>query len=109
MQGTFTIKGSSPMGKPTAILNATEKEWRISLTTSSGAKVKSVKHGLIRFKVKNVGVLSHNFVITKHQSILVKPGRRAVLNVNLKRGRYRYICSIAGHAANGMKGILVVT
>jgi uncharacterized cupredoxin-like copper-binding protein len=109
MQGTFTIKGSSPTAKPTAILNAAEKEWRINLTTSTGAKVKFVKRGLIRFKVKNVGVLSHNFVIAKHQSILVKPGRRAVLDVRLKHGRYRYMCSIAGHAAKGMKGVLVVT
>jgi uncharacterized cupredoxin-like copper-binding protein len=109
MQGTFTIKGSSATGKPTAILSATEKEWRITLTTSTGAKVKSVKRGVIRFKVKNVGVLPHNFVIAKHQTILVKPGRRAVLNVSLKRGRYRYVCSIAGHAAKGMKGVLVVT
>jgi uncharacterized cupredoxin-like copper-binding protein len=109
MQGTFTIKGSSATVKPTAILTATEKEWRINLTTSTGAKVKSVRRGLIRFKVRNLGVLPHNFVIAKHQTILVKPGGRAVLNVSLKRGRYRYICSIAGHAAQGMKGVLVVT
>jgi uncharacterized cupredoxin-like copper-binding protein len=109
MQGTFTIKGSPQTGKPTAVLNATEKEWKISLSTSTGAKVKSVRHGLIRFKVRNLGVLPHNFVIARHQTILITRGRRAVLDVTLKRGRYRYVCSIAGHAAKGMKGMLVVT
>lgn len=109
MQGTFTIRGSSRTGKPTAILDANEKEWKITLRTSTGAKVKSVKHGVIRFRVTNTGVLPHNFVIAKHQTILVKHGRTAVLDVTVRRGRYRYFCSIAGHAAKGMKGVLVVT
>lgn len=109
MQGTFTIKGSPRRGKPTSILSATEKEWKISLSTLTGAKVKFVRHGLIRFKVRNVGVLAHNFVIARHQTILITHGKRTVVDVTLKRGRYRYICSIAGHAAKGMKGVLVVT
>jgi uncharacterized cupredoxin-like copper-binding protein len=109
MQGTFTIKGAQRSGRPTSVLNATETEWKISLSTSTGAKVKSVRHGLIRFKVRNVGVLGHNFVIARHQTILITHGNRAVLDVTLKRGRYTYICSIAGHAAKGMKGSLIVT
>jgi uncharacterized cupredoxin-like copper-binding protein len=109
MQGTFTIRGPSRTGKPTAILNATEKEWKITLRTSTGTKATSVRHGVIRFRVKNVGVLPHNFVIAKHQTVLVTRGKRAVLDVTLKHGRYRYFCSIAGHAAKGMNGVLVVT
>jgi plastocyanin len=101
--------GSPRRGKPTSILSATEKEWKISLSTLTGAKVKFVRHGLIRFKVRNVGVLAHNFVIARHQTILITHGKRTVVDVTLKRGRYRYICSIAGHAAKGMKGVLVVT
>lgn len=109
MQGTFTIRGPSLTGKPMAILGATEKEWKITLTTPRGAKVKSVGHGVIRFRVENTGVLPHNFVIAKHQTPLIEHGKRAVLDVILKRGRYRYSCSIAGHAEKGMKGVLAVT
>jgi plastocyanin len=109
MQGTFTIRGSTGTTKPTAILNASEKEWQITLTTSTGANVKSVKHGLIRFRVKNIGRMPHNFVIARKSTLTLSRGKRAVLNVVLKRGRYRYICSVKGHAALGMKGLLVVT
>jgi uncharacterized cupredoxin-like copper-binding protein len=109
MQGTFTIKGPPHRGKPTSVLNARETEWKINLSTPTGAKVKSVRHGLIRFKVRNVGVLGHNFVIARHQTILITHAKRAVLDVTLKRGRYTYLCSIVGHAAKGMKGVLVVT
>jgi plastocyanin len=105
MQGTFRISGS----RPTAILNVSEKEWKISLTTSAGARVRSVKHGLIRFNVRNIGHVPHNFVIARHRTIVFKAGRRAVLDVFLKMGRYAYICSVKGHAALGMKGVLVVT
>ena len=109
MQGTFTISGSTDTIRPTAILNASEKEWKISLTTLAGAKVRSVKHGLIRFKVKNIGHVPHNFVIARKSTLVLGTGKRGVLNVVLKRGTYKYICSVKGHAALGMKGVLVVT
>jgi plastocyanin len=109
MQGTFTISGSTGTTRPTAILNASAKEWKIGLTTSAGARVRSVKHGLIRFKLRNSGHIPHNFVIARKSTPVLSPGKRAVLNVVLKRGRYTYICSVKGHAALGMKGVLVVT
>jgi plastocyanin len=109
MQGTFTLSGSTGTTRPTAMLNASEKEWKISLTTSAGARVRSVKHGLIRFKVRNIGHVPHNFVIARKSTPVLSPGKRAVLNVVLKRGTYKYICSVKGHVALGMKGVLVVT
>jgi plastocyanin len=109
MQGTFTITGSTGTKQPTAILNATEKEWKISLTTSAGAKVTAVKAGVIRFKVRNTGRTAHNFVIAGHQTKLLARGRRAVLDVLLRKGRrYTYLCSVKGHAKLGMTGVLVV-
>ena len=109
MQGTFTISGSTDTIRPTAILNASEKEWKISLTTLAGAKVRSVKHGLIRFKVRNIGHVPHNFVIARKSTLVLGTGKRGVLNVVLKRGTYKYICSVKGHAVLGMRGLLVVT
>lgn len=109
MQGAFTILGSTGTIKPTAVLSASEKEWKVSLTTLAGARVRSVKHGLVRFKVRNIGHVPHNFVIARKSTLVLSPGKRAVLNVVLKRGRYGYMCSVKGHAALGMKGVLVVT
>jgi quinohemoprotein ethanol dehydrogenase len=108
MQGTFTITGSAGKAKPVAVLNATEKEWKIRLTTATGARVRSVRQGLVRFRIRNTGTIAHNFVIARHQSALLEPERRTTLNVMLKPGRYGYRCSVFGHAARGMRGVLVV-
>ncbi len=108
MQGRLTITGTTTTTKLSAVVNAALKEWKIGLTSATGAKVTSVKHGLVRFKVRNAGTLPHNFVIARHQTIVLKRGRRATLDVLLKAGRYKYICSVKGHAALGMRGVLVV-
>jgi uncharacterized cupredoxin-like copper-binding protein len=110
MQGTFTVTGGTPPpAKPTAALKASESEWKISLKTTAGKAVKSVKHGLIRFKVTNVGKISHNFVIGGKQTRLLAHGKSATLDVVLKKGKFKYLCSVTGHAALGMKGTLLVT
>ena len=59
--------------------------------------------------MKNVGKITHNFVIARHQTPILKAGKSAVLNVTLKKGKYKFICSITGHATLGMKGTLLVT
>ena len=109
MQGTLTVTGTTPPPKPTATIKVSEKEWKITLKTPSGKLVKSIKHGLIRFKVTNVGRLGHNFVIAKHQTPVLARGKSATLNVALKKGKYKYLCSVTGHAGLGMKGTLLVT
>jgi len=109
MAGTLTVRGGAASAKPTATLKVTENEWKIVLKTSAGKTVRSVKHGLIRFKVTNIGTFSHNFVIARRRTILLAHGKSATLTVSLKKGKYRYSCPVAGHAAAGMKGILLVT
>ena len=37
-----------------------------------------------------------------------QPGKTGVLVVTLKKGRYPYLCTVPGHAAAGMKGVLTV-
>ncbi len=88
---------------------------------------KSVKAGSVTFKVTNgtkVG-LPHDFEIcsapTKATSASALPntcagkktpmlpqGKSATLTVTLKAGSYEYLCTVPGHAAGGMKGILKV-
>jgi uncharacterized cupredoxin-like copper-binding protein len=103
MQGVFTVTGTTPAPKPTATIKVTEREFKIGLVP------KRVKHGTIKFVVKNTGKIPHNFVIHGHQTPVLASGKSASIVVPLKKGKYKYLCSIKGHAAAGMKGVLVVT
>ena len=103
MQGIFNVTGSKPAPKPTATVKVSEREFKITLLP------KRVKHGVIKFAVKNTGKIPHNFVIHGRQTPVLSPGKSASIVVTLKKGKYTYLCSIKGHAAAGMKGVLVVT
>jgi uncharacterized cupredoxin-like copper-binding protein len=72
---------------------------------------KSVKHGTVTFSVKNAGAgLQHDFSINGKKTPLLSPGKSATLKVTFaKAGSYAYKCTVAGHAAAGMKGTLKVT
>ena len=49
------------------------------------------------------------FVINHKQTPLIKPGKSATLTVRFAtKGRFRYRCSVPGHAAGGMKGVFTV-
>jgi nitrite reductase (NO-forming) len=82
----------------------------------------SVPHGAITFKVKNAGGFPHSFKLCSKPTSakanscvgkgtpLIAPGASATLTVTVARkGSYEYLCTVPGHAANGMKGILKVT
>lgn len=88
---------------------------------------KTVKAGAVTFKVTNgtkVG-LPHDFQIcsapTKAASTSALPnsctgkktptltqGQSGTVSTTLKAGKYEYMCTVSGHAAGGMKGILTV-
>jgi uncharacterized cupredoxin-like copper-binding protein len=68
-----------------------------------------VKRGIVIFKVVNRGSLVHDFKIRGKKTKLLAPGKAATLRVVFtKPGRYAYLCTVAGHAAAGMKGRLLV-
>ncbi len=69
---------------------------------------KAVKAGVITFKVMNRGTLSHDFKIGGKVTKLLKPGKSAILKVKLRKGKAKYLCTVPGHAAAGMKGTLLV-
>ena len=59
--------------------------------------------------VVNRGTLAHDFKIAGRTTTLIKPGKSAVLRVVFRKaGHYRYVCTVPGHAAAGMKGVLTV-
>ena len=83
---------------------------------------KSVKHGSVTFKISNGGVLPHDFKLCSSNkggtatacagkvTPLISGGATGTLTVNLaKAGKYEYLCTVPGHAAQGMKGILTVS
>jgi uncharacterized cupredoxin-like copper-binding protein/mono/diheme cytochrome c family protein len=76
--------------------------------------------GVTVFKVTNAGKLPHDFKVctratgstTANACVgsatpLVLPGKSAVLKVTFtKKGSFEYLCTVAGHAKAGMKGLL---
>jgi uncharacterized cupredoxin-like copper-binding protein len=70
---------------------------------------KSVHRGTVVFRVVNHGEVAHDFRIAGRKTPTIKPGKSAVLRVVFRKaGRYAYLCTIPGHAAAGMKGVLKV-
>jgi uncharacterized cupredoxin-like copper-binding protein len=70
----------------------------------------TVPHGAVVFQLVNKGVVAHDLRIAGKSSKLVPPRGTATLSVTLpKPGRYPYECTVPGHAAAGMKGVLKVT
>ena len=68
-----------------------------------------VPKGTVVFKVTNVGKLAHDFKIAGKKTPLIQPQKAATLSVAFaKAGTYPYSCTVKGHAAAGMKGVLTV-
>jgi uncharacterized cupredoxin-like copper-binding protein len=93
--------GSRTHATATAVtVTATEFHFKFSKT--------SVPHGSVTFTVVNKGHVAHDFKISGKKTSLIKPGKSAKLTVTLKAGKIAYLCTVAGHAAAGMKGKLTV-
>ena len=83
----------------------------------------ALKKGVVSFKVSNGGNLPHDFKVcssnkgtitantcTGRSTPLVSPGQSNTLRVTfLRSGTYEYLCTVPGHAAAGMKGLLKVS
>jgi uncharacterized cupredoxin-like copper-binding protein len=83
---------------------------------------KTVAHGAVTFTITNGGNVPHDFkVCSKATTVkadtcagkgttLITPGSSKTLKVTfLKAGSYEYLCTVAGHAIAGMKGLIKVT
>jgi uncharacterized cupredoxin-like copper-binding protein len=81
----------------------------------------TVTHGAVTFKFSNKGSLTHDFKLCSSNkggtgtscvgkvTPMVAPGKTATLKVTLtKPGKYEYLCTVPGHAAGGMKGLITV-
>ena len=84
-------------------VTVTMKEFKFVLSK------KTVRHGKVTFKLVNKGKLPHDLKIAGKKSKLISPGKTGFLTVTLRAGKIAYLCTVAGHAAAGMKGKLTVT
>jgi uncharacterized cupredoxin-like copper-binding protein len=75
-----------------------------------GLSAKSAaKPGKVTFFFKNIGHVLHDFKINGKKTPLIQPGKTAKLDVSFKKkGTYRYLCTVPGHAEAGMKGVFKV-
>jgi uncharacterized cupredoxin-like copper-binding protein len=78
-------------------------EFFFKLSTKSIAKP-----GKVTFVFKNVGHVAHDFKINRKVTPKIGPGKTAKLVVTFKKGKYPFLCTVPGHAAAGMKGVLTV-
>jgi uncharacterized cupredoxin-like copper-binding protein len=70
---------------------------------------KTVKPGVVLFKITNKGQLPHDFKIAGKRTPLLQHGKTKTLRVVFKKVKtYPYLCTVSGHAAAGMKGVLRV-
>jgi len=78
-------------------------EFKFKLST------KTARHGIVIFKVTNKGHTAHDFKIVGKKTPKLSPGKSATLKVTLKKGTFKYICTIDSHASLGMKGSFKAT
>ena len=85
------------------------------------SKLSNIAAGPVTFKITNTGALSHDFKIctkavtsdkanscTGKVTAMLAKGKTATLTVTLAKGEYEYLCTVAGHASAGMKGLIGV-
>ena len=79
-------------------------EFFFRLSTKSIAKP-----GKVTYVFKNIGHVQHDFKINGKRTPLTSPGKTARLVVTFKKkGKFRYLCTVPGHAEAGMKGTFTV-
>ena len=94
-QQTATTTVAVTAGKPS--------EFRFTLSK------KTILKGTGVFKVTNKGKINHDFKIAGKKTPTVTAGKVSTLKVLFRKaGKYPYLCTLPGHAALGMKGVLTV-
>jgi plastocyanin len=93
-------------GSKPATVRVTEREFKLTLSNANPPT------GQTRFEIRNTGKLAHELAIAgksvNARTKMIKPGKSAVLVVDLEQGRYSVWCPIPGHAAKGMKASITV-
>ncbi len=99
-----TASSSSSAGKAVVTVRVDARDFSFALSRRSapaGSKV--------RFVVRNRGTAIHDFVVKGRRTRKLGPGKAQTITVAFpKRGSFRFLCSVAGHARLGMRGTFTV-
>ena len=106
--GVMGAVGPAAAGSASSVAPATVK---VNMTDYAFAlSKKRVAKGTVVFRVVNSGDVVHDFRITGKKTPIYATGQSGVLRVAFSRpGNYTFICTVPGHVAAGMKGVLKVT
>jgi plastocyanin len=81
-----------------------------ALAFSAGKATASA--GSLQLVMKNLASIQHNIAIegngVNEKGSIVGKGQTSQVKVDLKPGKYTFLCTVPGHAAGGMKGTLTV-
>jgi uncharacterized cupredoxin-like copper-binding protein len=127
-----TTSAPAALERPAAVHHAASSKVTV-ITVTAGrpselafklSKFSRVPTGMVTFKVTNLGVAFHNFKVCTipvpgaagaknvcfgKSTRLLKHGQSATLKVAFSlSGKYEFLCTVTGHAAAGMKGLLGV-
>jgi plastocyanin len=93
------VAGDAPSaGASAKTIRVTGGEYFFRLSSKSAPK------GRVTFRFKNSGSIKHDFKIAGKKSKLIRKGKTTSISVSLSKGSYKYVCTVKGHAAAGMKG-----
>jgi glucose/arabinose dehydrogenase len=94
---------ATPPSHKAVVVNVQLRDYRFVLSRAK------VPVGPVKFQLVNSGATAHDFMIAGHRSRILQPHQRQTMTVVFKRAsRQSYICTIPGHAALGMKGVLTI-
>jgi plastocyanin len=104
--GAATASYVARAGVAKTTITVTEREFHIAPSARKAAR------GPVRLVVRNAGKYPHSLAIkgagVSKRTPIIKPGKSAVLVVNLRSGSYSLWCPVPGHAARGMKATVSV-
>jgi len=105
--GAVALAGAAaPAAARTITIAVDARDYTFSLSR------RSVQAGsTVRFVVRNRGNTVHDFVVTKKtRTRILRPRQRQSITVSFPRkGTFRFLCSVPGHARLGMKGAIGVS
>ena len=119
---------SRPGSDTGALARAVEKITRVPVATAKNGTldIDAFPNGELRFipvaaaapagkvvvKSVNKASIGHNIAVegngVNQAGPVVSGGKTSEITVALKRGTYQFLCTVPGHAAAGMKGVLTV-
>jgi plastocyanin len=108
------------VAKPTIVTVTLGKPTEFAFKLS---KKDMITAGKVTFKVTNLGAIDHNFKLCKAVFTAkalanactgavggatknLKKGQTQSITLTLKKGTFEFLCTLSGHAAGGMKGLM---